>query len=82
MLNRVKELAPLGLQVREHDLRLREWRNKYAALVTRKDDEVKALESRCRVLAPLPARLAAVEAQLQEEEAAKQAALQDKKGVS
>lgn len=43
LLVRIKELAPLKLQITDRDLRLREWEAKYAAAIQAKDEELATL---------------------------------------
>jgi chromosome segregation ATPase len=50
LLNRVKELAPLNLQIKDRDLRLRESEARYTAALKDKDGEIASLNERLRRL--------------------------------
>ncbi|HKX28069.1 MAG TPA: hypothetical protein VJ302_10275 [Blastocatellia bacterium] len=50
LLNRVKELAPLSLQIKDRDLRLREWETRYSTGLKDRDDQIAKLTSQIEEL--------------------------------
>jgi predicted flap endonuclease-1-like 5' DNA nuclease/uncharacterized membrane-anchored protein YhcB (DUF1043 family) len=79
LLNRVKELAPLNLQIKDRDLKRRELEAKHAEVVKLKENEIAKLNSRLAELenAGQQARsqAASIEARLNESETTHQSAL-------
>jgi predicted flap endonuclease-1-like 5' DNA nuclease len=72
LLGRIKDLAPLGLQIKDRDLRLREWETKYSEAIQSKDNELNGLKARLGELeaagAEANSRVTAFEARLRESE--------------
>jgi predicted flap endonuclease-1-like 5' DNA nuclease len=79
LLGRIKDLAPLGLQIKDRDLRLREWETKYAEAIQGKDRELNGLRARLSELeaagAEANSRAAELEARLKETESSHLSAL-------
>ncbi len=78
LLARVKELAPLGLQIKDRDIRLRDWESKYSEALKGKDEEIAKCGARVRDLEAAAAQAnslaASVEAKLKDLEANHQSA--------
>jgi predicted flap endonuclease-1-like 5' DNA nuclease len=72
LLGRIKDLAPLGLQIKDRDLRLRDWETKYSEAIQGKDRELTGLRMRLSELeaagTEANSRAAELEARLRESE--------------
>ena len=78
LLTRVKELAPLGLQIKDRDLRLREWESKHAEILRTKDGEIAKLHHRVNDLETSSFSIATHEARVGEISAKHEATLNEK----